>query len=65
MLDEAQQEVTREADGFAVDADAPGHRVVHDAQRDRIAQLPLQHLRTRAHTTAVNGYSTRTRTYLP
>ena len=63
MLDEAQQEVTREADGFAVDADALAHGVVDDGQRDRIAELALQHLRARAHTPAVNGYSTRGRTY--
>ena len=49
MLDEAQQEVTREADGFAVDADTLGHGGVDDAQCDRITDLPLQHLRARTY----------------
>ena len=49
MLDEAQQEVTREVDRFAVDADALGHGVVDDAQCDRITHLPLQHLRARTY----------------
>ena len=49
MLDEAKQEVTREVDGFAVDADAPGHGMVDDGQRDRITDLPLQHLRARTY----------------